>query len=135
MAEASQKPAKGNTAVPTHGDHDRVAMLSLKADGTPDQHEPEMIADPEGTLAATRRQYVEQAVSAADVQLRRTEPGAANVTIIGKAGDEPDEVVPATTDAAGEDPTVAATRQAHEAAAKAAGSAAEATLRALHPER
>jgi hypothetical protein len=26
--------------VDTHGDHDRVAMLSLRADGTPDQNNP-----------------------------------------------------------------------------------------------
>lgn len=60
-----------NTPVASGGrDHDRVAMLSLKVDGTPDQSEPEFIGDKDAALAATTTQFVEQAVSAKDVELR-----------------------------------------------------------------
>lgn len=74
MAEASKTPSKANP-VPNEGDHDRVQMLSLKADGTPDQHNPELIGDAEVTKAATREQFKQQAVSAADV--RRADDAAA----------------------------------------------------------
>lgn len=37
------------------GAHDRVAMLSLKADGTPDQRNPEIIGAPEPEKAVERR--------------------------------------------------------------------------------
>jgi hypothetical protein len=59
---------QGNTAVPHEGDHDRVGMLSLRADGTPDQHNPEIIGDKDAALAATTEQFKQQAVSAVDVQ-------------------------------------------------------------------
>lgn len=105
--------AAGNTAVPAHGDHDRVAMLSLKADGTPDQHNPEIIGDKEFALEATKRQFAEQAVSAVD----RRENGVAT-----DAG-EPDQ--------GKQDPAIAQMQKAHEQAATSAEKAAEATVGAL----
>lgn len=69
MPEASQKPEQANK-VPLQGDHDRVNMLSLKADGTADQHNPEIIGDLEFAVAAAQRQFAEQAVSAVDVAER-----------------------------------------------------------------
>ena len=68
MAEANEKNV-ANAAVP----HDRVAMLSLKADGTPDQTNPEMIGDKEFSIEATKRQFAEHAVSAADDAKRATD--------------------------------------------------------------
>jgi hypothetical protein len=69
MAEDTTKET-ANTAVPNQGDHDRVAMLSLRADGTPDQHNPEIIGDKDTAIAAAKRQFADQAVSAADVEAR-----------------------------------------------------------------
>jgi hypothetical protein len=129
MAEASTTPTQGANKVPQHGDHDRVQMLSLHADGTPDQHNPEIIGDKDAALAAAKRQFAEQAVSAADVEARGVTSGP--VTIIGQPGDKPDKVVPATTDATGQDPTVKALTEVHEAAAKAAEAAAEKAVEAL----
>lgn len=97
--------------VPHGGDHDRVAMLSLRADGTPDQHNPEFIGDKDATLAATTEQFRQQAVSAADVDLR----GAA-----------------ASTDDSGvQDPSIAELEKAHEAAAKSAETAAKKAVDSL----
>lgn len=101
------KAAKG-------GDHDRVAMLSLKADGSPDQTAPEIVGDKDAAIAATTEQFRQQAVSAADVRER----GAI-------AGVE-------TSDT--EDPTVEQLQKAHEAAAKGADSAAKKVVEALHDE-
>jgi hypothetical protein len=103
----------GNTAVPTHGDHDRVAMLSLRADGTPDQHNPEIIGDKDFALAATKQQFTEQAVSAVDSQKR-------GVTA-GQDGGEP----------VTQDPQIAELQQAHDTAAGQAEKAAESTVGAL----
>ena len=44
------------------GTQDRVAMLSLKSDGTPDQTNPVVIGDKEAAVAAAKRQFAEQAV-------------------------------------------------------------------------
>jgi hypothetical protein len=93
--------------VPGHGDHDRVQMLSLHADGTPAQIAPELIGDKDATLAATKEQFKQQAVSAKDVELR----GA------GDSDSERDEEV---------------LKKAHDAAAKAAEAAATKTVDALH---
>lgn len=100
------KAAKG-------GDHDRVAMLSLKADGSPDQTDPEFIGDKDAALAATTEQFKQQAVSAADVEVRGVTSGNEKVS---------------TT----EDPTVAEIQKAHEAAASGAESAAKSVVNALH---
>jgi hypothetical protein len=117
MAEAKPKTteAAGNTAVPTHGDRDRVAMLSLKPDGTPDQHNPEIIGDKEFARDATREQFRQQAVSAVD-QEKRAElfgTGTADVQQLEQ------------------DPKIVELKSAHEAAEKAAESAADATVGAL----
>jgi hypothetical protein len=111
MAE-NTKGAAGNTAVPSHGDHDRVAMLSLKADGSPDQHRPEIIGDKEFALEATKRQFTEQAVSAVDQAER------------GVAADTGAETV-------GQDPEIEKLQKKHEAAEKDAVAAAESTVSAL----
>jgi hypothetical protein len=65
-----------NTAVKNEGDHDRVAMLSLQADGTPDQHNPEIIGDKDAAIKATKVQFAQQAVSAVDAE-KRAELGLA----------------------------------------------------------
>lgn len=114
MADQTQKQpaAVGNTAVPLHGDHDRVAMLSLRADGAPDQHNPEIIGEREFALAATREQFKQQAVSAVDQQLRA--PGAA------------DDGQPAK-----QDPEIAALQAAHDQVSVQAEKDADTTVGAL----
>lgn len=114
MAQASGKTEQVNP-VPQHGDHDRVVMLSLKADGTPDQHNPEVIGDPEFAAAAARRQFTEQAVSAADVEARGVSAGDGGVV-----------------EDAPQDPTVDELAKKHEQAAKSAESAADKTVKQLH---
>lgn len=105
--------AAGNAAVPHEGDHDRVVMLSLRPDGTPDQHNPEIIGDKEFARAAARRQFAEQAVSAADVAAR----GATVDAGVGEVG---------------QDPSVTELQNAHEKAASAAEKAADKAVDALH---
>ncbi len=105
---------KGNTAVPQHGDRDRVAMLSLKADGTPDQNNPEMIGDKDFALEATKEQFKQQAVSAVDQQKRPEIFGTPGV------GEQLEQ-----------DPKIAELKDAHESAEKAAESAAESTVNSL----
>lgn len=113
MAAASDKEKNmPENKVPT-GDHDRVQMLSLRADGTPDQHNPEFIGDKEQTVAATTEQFRQQAVSAADTRLRR-------------------DTAATSTDSDRQDPTVEELQKAHESAAKGAESAAKAAVNALH---
>jgi hypothetical protein len=109
---------KGNTALPQNGDRDRVAMLSIRADGTPDQHNPEIIGDREFAEQATRQQFREQAVSAVDTQKRRELFGT------GAGGDEPVE----------QDPKIQELQDAHESAEKAAEKAADSTVGALFAE-
>jgi hypothetical protein len=105
-----------NTPVAQHGDHDRVQMLSLKADGTPDQLNPEFIGDEEQTLKATEEQFTQQAVSAADVEAR------AELDAKGR-GTEVSDPKP--------DPEIKKLEQAHEKAAKAGKSAAAKAVKAL----
>lgn len=112
MATAKDAGETGNTAVPHEGDHDRVVMLSLKADGTPDQHNPEIIGDKEFAVAATREQFAQQAVSAVDV----TERGA---TV--SAGEEVKQ-----------DPSIEKLQKQHDKAAGAAEKAAESVVNSLH---
>ena len=111
MATASSTPSQSNV-VPDHGDHDRVQMLSLKADGTPDQHNPEIIGDKDVALAAAKEQFTQQAVSAADV---------ANA---GTGG--------TTVEDAPQDPTIEAAVKEHDKVAKAAEKAAEKVVDQLH---
>lgn len=101
----ANKAAKG-------GDHDRVTMLSLRADGTPDQVNPEIIGDKDAAIAATAEQFKQQAVSAADREVR---------------GVSADGDVSKT-----EDPSVEELQKAHEAAAKGAESAAKSVVESLH---
>ncbi len=113
MAQASENTTgTGNTAVPNQGDHDRVAMLSLRADGVPDQHNPELIGGKEFALEATRRQFQEQAVSAADVAERG---------VVADTGAETVE----------QDPEIERLQKVHQDAEKAAESAADKAVGAL----
>jgi len=111
MAEASSTPKQSN-AVPHQGDHDRIQMPSVKADGTLDQHNPELIGDKDTTLAAVKEQFKQQAVSAADVQ--NTSTGGT------------------TVEDAPQDPAIDAAAKEHEKVAKAAEKAAEKLVNDLH---
>lgn len=102
----------GNTAVPHEGDHDRVQMLSLRADGTPDQHNPEIIGDKEAAVKAAQEQFKQQAVSAADVAS-------------GNAGGS-------TVEDAPQDPSIEAAKAEHDKVAAAAEKAAEKVVDSLH---
>jgi hypothetical protein len=106
-----------NTAV-KGGDHDRVAMLSLNVDGSPDQHDPEIIGDKDWAEKATAEQFRQQAVSAADVRER------AELAKEGKLGG----AETSTT----EDPSVEQLKKAHDNAAKGAESSAKKVVNALH---
>lgn len=73
MSETTPKAgAPVASPVDNAGAHDRVAMLSVKADGTPDQTSAELIGDKDAALAATKEQFTQQAVSAVDQKLRGT---------------------------------------------------------------
>jgi hypothetical protein len=112
MAQTNEKTAGPGNEVPHAGDHDRVQMLSLKADGTPDQQNPELIGEREATLAATAEQFRQQAVSAVDVAERHTVSG-------GPAG---------VAEQVEQDPKIAEVQAKAEAAADAATSAAESAV-------
>lgn len=127
MAEAGQTPQKANP-VPYQGDHDRIAMLSLNADGTANQHNPEVILSPEAATEASTRQFQEQAVSAVDTEQRIVATGEATA-IVGTPEGEPDKVVAASE--LPQDPSIeAATKEQIEAAQKA-GSAAKVVVSKL----
>ncbi len=90
------------------GDHDRVVMASLKADGTPDQTaDYTFIGDKEFSKAAAVEQRKQQLVSAADVEMRGK---------LGLSGSSAGDSKP--------DPQVQKLIDAHESAAKEAESAA-----------
>lgn len=110
MAEAGTTPKKANP-IQHDGDHDRVQMLSLKADGTPDQHNPEIIGDKEVALEATKEQFRQQAVSAVDAQRIEAASGVE---------DGP------------QDPSIQAATEAHEKAVAAAEKAAAKVVEELH---
>lgn len=124
-AKAGTKPADekteavGNTAV-NQGDHDRVQMLSLRADGTPDQHNPEIIGDPEVAKALAREQFAQQAVSALDQARAQSVPMA----VVG------DELKPASD--VPQDSSIKEAQDEHEKATEAAHKAADAMVDALH---
>lgn len=74
MADTTQdKPVN---PIANQGDHDRVVMLSLNADGSADQHNPEIIGDPEFAKEAAKVQFAQQAVAAVDAE-KRAELGLA----------------------------------------------------------
>lgn len=105
---------KAETPVASDAPHDRVVSLSLRADGTPDQNNPEIIGDKDAAIEATKKQFAEFAVSAADRRLRED---------AGLAGtDEGD-----TSDA-----KIDALKAEHDKIAAAAEKKAEATVNALH---
>lgn len=107
--------SKAANPVPNGGDHDRVVMLSLKADGTPDQTpDVEIIGDKDRAVEAAKVQFAQQAVAAAD-SVKRAELGLA-------AEDEGD-----TSDA-----KIDALRKEHEKVAGAAEKRAEAVVSELH---
>ena len=112
MAQAGTTPERANE-VPNHGDHDRVQMLSLKADGTPDQHNPEIIGDKDVAIAAAQEQFKQQAVSAADVA---NAPAGGGTTV----------------EDAKQDPKIAAAQKEHEKVAGAAEKRATAVVEKLH---
>lgn len=114
MAQANQTSSQANP-VPDHGDHDRVQMLSLKADGTPDQHNPEIIGDEDTAIAAAKEQFKQQAVSAADVANAPSGGGTA-------------------VEDAPQDPSIEKAQKEHAKVAKVAESAAEKTVKALHKD-
>lgn len=107
------QPTKAVNTAAKGGDHDRVAMLSLKADGSPDQTAPEIIGDKDAALAAATEQFRQQAVSAADVEIRGASASGEDVS---------DR----------EDPEIAKLQKAHEAAASGAESAAKSAVGKLH---
>ncbi len=110
MPSTSEKNTSTVNPAVDGGDHDRVAMLSVRADGTADQTRPEFIGDADATRAATEEQFRQQAVSAADVRLRGVEaPLGYEVS---------------TTP----DPTIAKIEKAHDAAAASAEKAAGAAV-------
>lgn len=98
--------------VEAQGDHDRVAMLSLNADGTPDQHNPEIVGDKDFALEATKEQFRQQAVAAVD---------AAEGPVAGPELPEQKQSA-----------DIAERQKLHESAEKKAESAAEKIVNALH---
>lgn len=111
VAEPSKSTEK---PVVQTGDHDRVVALSVRADGTLDQYDPEIIGDKDAALAATKRQFAEIAVSAVDAEKR------AELGLAGTAGEGD------TSDAA-----LDALKAEHEKAAKAAESKAASVVNSL----
>jgi hypothetical protein len=109
---AENKAAAAVNKVDEAGVHDRVAMLSLRADGTPDQTAPEIIGDKDAAVAAAKVQFAQQAVSAVD-EARRAEERANGGEVA-------------------EDPSIAEARKAHESARKSAESKAESVVKSLH---
>ena len=111
---ADSKSSTTEKAVVKTGDHDRVVALSVKADGTLDQNDPEIIGDKDAAIEATKRQFAQIAVSAVDAE-KRAELGLARST----EGD--------TSDAA-----IDALRKEHDKAAAAAEKQAESLINSLH---
>lgn len=110
-ATGDEKPAN---KLASDGDHDRVTMLSLNVDGSPDQHNPEIIGDKDAAVAAAKTQFAQQAVSAVDAE-KRAELGLA-----------------ATTDEDTSDKAIDALKKEHEKVASAAEKTAESTVNSLH---
>jgi hypothetical protein len=101
--------------LPYQGDHDRVQMLSLHADGSAAQHNPELIGDKDAALALTREQFRQQAVSAVDT-IKRPE-------LLG------DEVLAGSGEPTG---AVKELRKLHDEAAAAATARADEVVNKLH---
>lgn len=128
MAEAS-KVEQANKSLPYQGDHDRIAMLSLNADGTADQHNPEVIIDKDGAVEASQTQFAQQAVSAVDVAKRGVTSGlGVDRVLVGQEDGTTKEVAAADVP---QDGSVDELTKAHDAAAKSAQSAAESAVSSL----
>lgn len=114
MADNKTEKTAANTAVQNEGDHDRVVMLSLRADGTPDQHNPEIIGNKEFAVSAAKEQFAQQAVASVDAEKRAE---------LGLAGD---------TDGDTSDAVIDKLKGEHDKVAKAAESRAESVVNSLH---
>lgn len=115
MAETkTDKSASPVNPLVEGGDHDRVAMLSLKADGTPDQTDPEIIGDKDRAVEAAKEQFAQQAVAAVDAD-KRAELGLGGA----EEGDTSDAVIDKL-------------KAEHDKAAKAAEKKAESVVKSLH---
>jgi hypothetical protein len=114
MTTPKTDDSKPVNPVANEGDHDRVVMLSLNADGTPNQHNPEIIGDKDAAIAASKVQFAQQAVAAVDAE-KRAELGLAGTT----EGD--------TSDAA-----IDKLKAEHDKVAAAAEKRAEAVVDSLH---
>jgi hypothetical protein len=112
MAKSTDSAA--NTAVKNEGDHDRVVMLSLRADGSPDQHNPEIIGDKEAAVEAAKTQFAQQAVSSVDAEKRAD---------LGLAGTEEGDTSDAKIDAL---------KKEHDSVAASAEKRAESVISSLH---
>lgn len=97
-------------------DGDRVAMLSLGKDGTPDQVNPTLIGDKADALAGAQRQFADQAVSAVDAVARRES------TALG---------APAAQELLEQDPAIAELKAKHDDAAERAQARAGQVVEAL----
>lgn len=87
MANPAPEKAVTGPAVVRTGDHDRVQALSIRKDGTIDQHDPEIIGDPELALEATKEQFRQIAVAAVDAE-KRAELGLAGPADEGDTSDK-----------------------------------------------
>ncbi|MEU9789106.1 hypothetical protein AB0E27_00530 [Streptomyces sparsogenes] len=85
---------KPTAAAAQQGDHDRIVMASRRADGTPDQINPEFIGDKDVAIAAAQEQLAQQAASAVDTAAR-----GVSSTPEGTGSSEPDAEVKALKDA------------------------------------
>lgn len=90
-------------------DGDVVETLSIRKDGTPDQHNPRLI-NRETALAATKEQFAQMAVAKVDDEANR------------KRNEEAESK---------QDPTIEARSKEHDAAVKAAEAKAEQVVKAL----
>jgi hypothetical protein len=116
MAESKSNPTPRTTdtdkPVAAQADHDRVAMLSIQKDGTPDQTDPEFIGPKDAAIEATTEQLSQIAVAAVD---------AAEGPVGG--AEEPEQR---------QDAAIAERQKLHEKAAAGAEKQAEALVNELH---
>lgn len=120
MTESAVKKTEKEATSSGDFDHDRVVMLSRRADGSYDQNNPEIIGDKDVAVKAAERQLTEMKVSATDVALR----GAVEGEGVLDAGETAGEAKP--------DPIVQAIVEAHEKAEKQAKAQAASEVDKLH---
>ena len=113
-AKSTEKAVASGAPVVSTNDHDRVVALSVRVDGSLDQHDPEIIGDKEAALDATKEQFRQIAVSAVDAD-KRAELGLAR-----------------TADTDTSDAKIDALRKEHDKAAAAAEKKAESVVNSLH---